>query len=231
MTKIKERSKLSPRYRCHNQQCKNEFDIPSEEFIEVTTYRSHHSDFWYDLHGELNARQLRSACQQPKAQFSIRRLDWPNLQNLLGKEFFRNFEAVDRLASSTDGHRYSKTRVRLGQSKFRNEMLQKYGNVCAFSGLNHPSGLDAAHLYSYANHGKHYFHGGLLLRKDLHRLFDLGLIVVEPKTLVINLASSLLQISQYRKLHEARLAITVSSQTRKWLISHWHEHNKSLPKS
>ena len=40
--------------------------------------------------------------------------------------------------------------------------------------------LEACHLYSYAEIGRHDIEGGLLLRRDLHRLFDQGLLAVTP---------------------------------------------------
>lgn len=71
-------------------------------------------------------------------------------------------------------------RVRVGQAEFRLRLLARYGNVCAFSGPSPTAALEAAHLYSYAAEGRHHDDGGFLLRRDLHRLFDLGLLAVEP---------------------------------------------------
>jgi hypothetical protein len=228
MTTIKQRKRRSPRYRCHNQKCKNEFDNPKEEVITVTTYRSHHPNFWYDLQGQLDAEELRAICEQPKSQFSLRPLKWLEFVKLIGREFGHNLENIDSLKISASGHRNSKTRVRLGQSKFRKEMLKKFVDICALSGLNHRRGLDAAHLYSYADLGKHHYNGGLLLRKDLHRLFDLGLISVEPSTMKIRLSSSLQKIPQYKDLEGSGLKVEVTDKTKKWLKMHWDEHQNSL---
>ena len=38
--------------------------------------------------------------------------------------------------------------------------------------------LDAAHIRPYAKGGHHELTNGLLLRKDIHRLFDLGYVTV-----------------------------------------------------
>jgi putative restriction endonuclease len=40
--------------------------------------------------------------------------------------------------------------------------------------------LEAAHIRPYAMDGKHELSNGLLLRSDLHKLFDLGYVTVDP---------------------------------------------------
>lgn len=40
--------------------------------------------------------------------------------------------------------------------------------------------LEAAHIRPYADEGRHVTSNGLLLRSDFHKLFDLGLLTVEP---------------------------------------------------
>jgi len=94
--------------------------------------------------------------------------------------------------------------------------------------LSHVKGLDAAHLYSYAAMGEHHYNGGLLLRKDLHKLFDLGLISVNIENMKINLASSLQKIAQYKALHGTDLKVQISKETKIWLEMHWIEHGNSL---
>jgi N-acyl homoserine lactone hydrolase len=46
--------------------------------------------------------------------------------------------------------------------------------------------LEAAHLYSYAASGVHHLDGGLLMRRDVHRLFDLGHHAVRPNSLTLS---------------------------------------------
>lgn len=228
MTKIKPRKNTSPKYRCHNPKCRQEFENPINDIISVTTFRSYHADFWYDLHGELDGDKLRSLCEKPKSIHSLRPLIWQEFIDAIGMDFSHNFKVIEKLASDVSGHKTRKTRVRLGQGKFRKEMLKKFGEVCAFSGLSHVKGLDAAHLYSYAAMGEHHYNGGLLLRKDLHKLFDLGLISVNIENMKINLASSLQKIAQYKALHGTDLKVQISKETKIWLEMHWIEHGNSL---
>ena len=102
-------------------------------------------------------------------------------------------------------------------------MRDNFHDTCALSGPNHPAALDAAHLYSYAQSGQHDFHGGLLLRKDLHRLFDLGLIGVEPSNNCV-VAQSLGDHAQYGALDGRPLFVELKPKTKVWLKRHWEEH-------
>jgi hypothetical protein len=224
MTKIKPRKNSSPKYRCHNPNCRKEFEYPTKDLISVTTYRSYHADFWYDLYGELDGDILRALCEKPKSIHSLRPLKWDNFIKNISKDFSHNSENIEKLESDASGHKIRKTRVRVGQSKFRKEMLNQFGEICALSGLSHLNGLDAAHLYSYAAIGEHHYNGGLLLRKDLHKLFDLGLIAINVSSMKIILASSLQKIGQYKDLHGSTLKVQISKETK----MHWEEHNTSL---
>jgi putative restriction endonuclease len=61
---------------------------------------------------------------------------------------------------------------RLGQGIFRVAVTDAYGRACAATGEHSPPALDPAHIRPYARDGQHAVSNGLLLRSDLHRLFD-----------------------------------------------------------
>jgi putative restriction endonuclease len=67
---------------------------------------------------------------------------------------------------------------RLGQGAFRVEVLEAYARRCAVTGERTLPVLDAAHIKPYADLGPHQVENGLLLRKDLHALFDAGYVTV-----------------------------------------------------
>lgn len=72
-------------------------------------------------------------------------------------------------------------RRRLGQGAFRLAVTDGYGRRCAVSGEKTLPILDAAHIRSYADGGEHEVANGLLLRTDIHRLFDLGYVTVTER--------------------------------------------------
>ncbi len=71
-------------------------------------------------------------------------------------------------------------RPRLGQGSFRIEITRSYCEHCAVSGERALPTLDAAHILPVAEGGEHRLDNGLLLRSDIHRLFDRGYATVTP---------------------------------------------------
>jgi len=69
---------------------------------------------------------------------------------------------------------------RLGQGTFRVAVTDAYSRACAATGEHSLPALEAAHIRPYAKEGPHAVSNGLLLRADLHRLFDQGYLTVTP---------------------------------------------------
>jgi len=63
-------------------------------------------------------------------------------------------------------------RIRRGQQKFRRALLTLYSGKCAFSGTSEESVLEACHIIPHAITGNDSPDNGLLLRSDIHVLFD-----------------------------------------------------------
>lgn len=84
-------------------------------------------------------------------------------------------------ASSTE--RFADPRLirpRLGQGGFRVAVTDVYNRQCAISTEHSLPALEAAHIRAYADGGAHDVRNGLLLRADIHRLFDRGFVTVTP---------------------------------------------------
>lgn len=71
-------------------------------------------------------------------------------------------------------------RARLGQGSFRTLVIDAYQRRCAITGEHTLPVLEAAHILPFAEQGPHQVCNGLLLRSDFHKLFDSGLLTVEP---------------------------------------------------
>jgi hypothetical protein len=126
------------------------------------------------------------------------------------------------------GFGHALVRVRRGQQQFREQLLGAQGTVCAFTGEAPARVLEAGHLYSYAQIGTHFEHGGLMLRRDVHRLFDDGLLAVEPTALRIDVAPSLAAYPQYARLDHEPLKLRLRDPQVEWLAKHWDEHRAGV---
>ena len=69
---------------------------------------------------------------------------------------------------------------RLGQGTFRVLVRDIYRRRCAVTSERTLPALEAAHIRPYADGGEHEARNGLLLRRDIHSLFDAGYVTVTP---------------------------------------------------
>jgi putative restriction endonuclease len=78
---------------------------------------------------------------------------------------------------------------RLGQGSFRILVTDAYQRRCAITGEKTLPVLEAAHIRPYAYEGHHEISNGVLLRSDLHTLFDRGYIGIDPDDLKVIVSS------------------------------------------
>jgi putative restriction endonuclease len=71
-------------------------------------------------------------------------------------------------------------RQRLGQGTFRVIVTEAYQRSCAITKERALPALEAAHIRPFSEIESHTVRNGLLLRSDIHRLFDAGYITVTP---------------------------------------------------
>jgi predicted restriction endonuclease len=89
--------------------------------------------------------------------------------------------------------------ARRGQKKFREQLLEAYSRRCAVTGCDVVDVLEAAHIRPYRGPDSNVVSNGLLLRADLHTLFDLQLISVEPTSRRVKVSRKL-QATLYAEL-------------------------------
>lgn len=80
---------------------------------------------------------------------------------------------------------------RRGQPQFREELLNAYSGRCVITGTTVDAVLEAAHIIPVADTPFFDVTNGLLLRADVHALFDTGLIWIDPETRVIRIHDAL----------------------------------------
>ena len=67
---------------------------------------------------------------------------------------------------------------RLGRASFRLAVLDAYDGACAVTTEHSLPAVDAAHIRPWKDGGRHEIPNGIPLRRDIHRLFDLGFVTV-----------------------------------------------------
>lgn len=197
ITALKERKDLRPRYRCNNS---HEFDDPIEELAPCISYSADFGTSFIDTPNGLSLDVLRSACPRHSGQLAIQEIYWEPLFPRLAQEFPAvqdlselaaiEVEAEEEFVPPSEDTRKAALRLvraRQGQRKFREGLIARYGARCLISGCDLLNVLEAAHIDPYRGKESNHPENGLLLRADLHTLFDLDLLGIEPETLVIRL--------------------------------------------
>jgi hypothetical protein len=96
-------------------------------------------------------------------------------------------------ALNDDPNAFQKTarRIRKGQPKFRKLLLEAYNSKCCISGTGPSNVLQAAHIEPHSVSGENLSANGLLLRSDLHDLFDDNMLAIHPQSFKIYIHPSL----------------------------------------
>lgn len=152
---------------------------------------------------------------------------WQSVQDRLSRQSgIVPGEIADRPA------RYGEPRLvspRLGQGGFRVVVTDMYRRRCAVTQERTLPALDAAHIRPHHTGGENTISNGLLLRKDIHSLFDLGYVTVTP-SLDFEVSQSIRDEFEngrdYYSLHGKRIqAPTQSNQSPNREALTWHNEN------
>jgi len=93
---------------------------------------------------------------------------------------------------------------RRGKPQLRQTLLAAYDYTCAITGCNALEALEAAYVIPFRGKYTHHASNALLLRADVHTLFDLGRIAVDTRTMTVIIHDELLE-SSYRLLADRPL--------------------------
>ncbi|UER54607.1 hypothetical protein HJG43_08725 [Kineosporiaceae bacterium SCSIO 59966] len=100
--------------------------------------------------------------------------------------------------------RLVETAVREGQDRFRSALMAAYGSACAITEYTAVETLQAAHIFPYRGPATNSVSNGLLLRADVHLLFDRGAIAVHEASMEV-LIKPHLEVTQYVSLAGKKL--------------------------
>ncbi len=92
------------------------------------------------------------------------------------------------------------------QTKFRGDLFDAYNYKCCISGCDVPEALEAVHIVTASSRQTYDPRNGLLLRVDLHRLFDKNLMQIHPNSRKVLLRGSILKSEQYKQFHRKRIS-------------------------
>lgn len=130
------------------------------------------------------------------------------------QKFAAEAEAQEQQQAAEYEAKFATVEVRQNQAKFRKAVFANCGGKCVITGLEVI--LEAAHLTPWSEDGADTADNGLLMRVDIHRLFDLGLMAIHPDTMRAHFAPGI-----GYDLHEGTEITTRRPVNRAALVARW----------
>lgn len=167
------------------------------------------------------------AMSESRSGVSIRRISNPMEEALAVEEEVAEQAAIFDPTDVADARKRVTASIirRRGQPAFRTALMDAYDGACAITGSNLPAVLEAAHIHPYKGDYTNVTSNGLLLRADIHILFDLGLIAIESGAMVVRVSPELKK-TEYGRLDGHPLRIPKQASQRVSLEAldwHWHQ--------
>jgi putative restriction endonuclease len=157
-----------------------------------------------------------------------------------GRQLWDAVASADHLINPVQGFAEEQRRFgeptfvtpRLGQGAFRIAVIDAYGRACAVSGGKVLPALEAAHIRPYADGGSHQVSNGLLLRRDIHSVFDAGYVTIDEGLQFVvsdRVKTDFNNGNEYRRLHGTAISIpTVAKYQPDRAALRWHNEEKFL---
>jgi hypothetical protein len=135
-------------------------------------------------------------------------------------------------ANDYDARRRAQGQItqRRGQPEFRAALIRAYDGHCAVTRCDAVEALEAAHIQPYRGPASNVVSNGLPLRSDIHTLYDLHLLAIDPNTREVA-PSPRLYGTQYAPLAGVRLldpGRDAHRPNRRVLQSRWDEFHTAL---
>ncbi|MBZ9961806.1 HNH endonuclease [Mesorhizobium sp. BR1-1-14] len=123
-------------------------------------------------------------------------------------------------------------RPRLGQGAFRLLVTDLYDRRCAITKERTLPALEAAHIRPYADGGEHSPNNGILMRRDIHSLFDQGYVTITPDSrfeVSRRIREEFENGQHYYELHGSSVAVpSIASQQPDRDALTWHNNSRFL---
>lgn len=194
--KIRPRETVMPKWRCDNGHEFEERRLVLEPGIGfIATYGSIFKEL-----KDIPLNKLETESLRYNIQLSIQEVNIEWAKELLGAYTLpiRPLSAVEadddfEILLTSDQRKVVEMQIkqRRGQKKFRDKLI-KANPVCAVTGCELVDILEAAHIDAYRNDSHNHISNGLLLRSDIHTLYDLNHIVINPQTNTVHFSKEAL---------------------------------------
>jgi hypothetical protein len=207
-TKFYPRDTKKPKYRC--KKCHEVFDMPNSSYEDCRQFTAYYGNSFISAKVAFSRDELKVWCSNYSTQNAIQLLNYeiikpilskkaPQLKRLLSTDYIQDYLKADEAEEENGKNEpevpynsitkyyhetiFRQIRARRNQSQFRNALRERYGDQCMITGCKLIDIVEASHIEPYCISNNSHPENGLLLRTDLHTLFDLDLLGIHPESL------------------------------------------------
>ncbi|UGS42282.1 HNH endonuclease [Pseudocitrobacter corydidari] len=201
------RKTKKPKWRCSNG---HEFEQPKVEDVPALEFKADYKQNYKPINS-ISIMDLISQTPRYNVQSSIQEIDFEWANNIFDSiiQLDPTETDIDDTPLDMDDRRIAVLRQikqRRGQKAFRDTLISQTAK-CAVTGCKIVDILEAAHISAYKNDTHNHVSNGLLLRCDMHTLYDLDLFAINPDSLIIYFAPQI-QDKEYTKYQGKNLHVT-----------------------
>ncbi|MBL5882718.1 HNH endonuclease [Lelliottia aquatilis] len=217
--KLIHRKFKKPEWRCSNG---HEFDYPKVEDAPALEFKADYKKNYKPINS-VSITDLISNTPRYNVQSSIQEIDFEWANHLFGganQLSPTEADSDDTLLNAEDQRKavIRQIKQRRGQKAFRDSLIT-LSTQCAVSDCAIVDILEAAHITAYKNDTHNHVSNGLLLRCDMHTLYDLDLFAIDPDSLLIYFAPQI-QDKEYTRYHGKKLHVSYKVN-RGALVERW----------
>ena len=196
------------------------------ESVEVVKFRAGYRSTWQDANYPLSRKEVFAFQANRDNQSAIRLIDPQKIEELIyrltGSVLTQNTDSERLPEMIIGGHKIQITKRRIGQQEFRLSLIDKNGENCFVTGSQPACVLEASHIRPFATHESHSLDGGILLRRDIHTLFDRHLLRINPSTWQVETAPQIQKYATYSSIHLMNIKpFNHSAPNPDWLNDHY----------
>ena len=169
----------------------------------------------------LQSHPIPYSAYKQRVPISVRRAS-AKTQSVLDNWLKKKFPRTSKSPPTKVKFKTAEVQIRQGQPEFRRALLALYDHKCVISGCTTRDALQAAHIKSVSDGGTHSTRNGLILRADLHNLFDRGLITIDEKAFVV--VDPVIKDLEYRSFHGTKLSSVLRNADMRSLKTHRKKH-------
>ena len=227
--KLRTRTNRKPEWRCSNG---HEFTTPRKINIPIKKFTAIYNENFQEINKPYSLLERNIIRHNKQLSIQEVNLEW-SIALLEGAQ--HKLDSLNISDAENDSVIFEKSdlresinrtiKQRRGQKSFRDNLLS-HKKTCAITNCNIVDILEAAHIFPYRNNSHNQISNGVLLRADIHTLFDIDMIAISPIDHTIHLNDTLKK-SEYYSLNGKSININ-HKLSREALESRWilfHEKN------